>query len=131
VVDHRSGVAVGSVDAVELVTVGQRRGLRLAGASSPRYVVAVDAEDRRVYVGGPDELATRDTPLEQLTWVGDAVVAGTSVRAQTSAHGVANRAVFTGSALRWSVPVRRVAPGQTVALYDEADVNVLGGAIAS
>jgi tRNA-specific 2-thiouridylase len=42
VVDHATGAPVGHVDAVELVTVGQRRGLGLPGGSDPRYVLDVD-----------------------------------------------------------------------------------------
>jgi tRNA U34 2-thiouridine synthase MnmA/TrmU len=38
---------------------------------------------------------------------------------------------FTGNSIRWATPTRRVAPGQTVALYDAADVSVIGAGIAT
>ncbi len=40
-----SGTPVGEVDAVELVTIGQRRGLGLPGGGEKRYVVEVDLSD--------------------------------------------------------------------------------------
>ena len=51
-----AGTALGSVDAVELVTVGQRKGLGLAGGAAPRYVVDVDAGAGVVTVGSHAEL---------------------------------------------------------------------------
>ncbi|MBW3579936.1 MAG: tRNA 2-thiouridine(34) synthase MnmA, partial [Actinobacteria bacterium] len=45
------GVEVGRVPAVELVTVGQRRGLGLAGGGEARYAVAVDVASARVTIG--------------------------------------------------------------------------------
>ena len=52
IVVDTSGRAVGRVDAVELVTVGQRRGLGLAGGEgAPRYVVDVDVSTATVTVG--------------------------------------------------------------------------------
>ena len=39
-----TGAEVGSVDAVELVTIGQRKGLGVVGAGAPRYAVAVDVQ---------------------------------------------------------------------------------------
>ena len=55
---------------------------------------------------------------------------GTAVRVQTSAHGRAVRAVFEAGTIRWSEPQRRVAPGQSVVLYDTGDDKVLGGGVA-
>jgi hypothetical protein len=54
------------------------------------------------------------------------------VQVQTSAHGVPRDAVVDGSAVRWSVPSPRVAPGQAVVLYERIDGCdvVAGGGIA-
>ena len=130
VVVDTAGAPIGRVDAVELVTVGQRRGLGVGGGDT-RYAVDVDVAARRVTVGAQRDLDVDVTSLSAITWTDAPLASGSTVRAQTTAHGVAAPAVFTGDALAWRDPVRRTAPGQTVALYDEADVNVLGGAIAS
>ncbi len=123
-----SGQEVGSVAAVELVTVGQRRGLGLPGGThEPRYALAVDVAARTVTVGSEDDLSTTETAVEGWTWV-DAPAAG-AVHAQCSAHGEALPATLDGGVLRWDAPRRRVAPGQSVVLYD-GDV-VLGGGTAA
>ncbi|MCB1248505.1 MAG: tRNA 2-thiouridine(34) synthase MnmA [Acidimicrobiales bacterium] len=151
------GTAVGSVDAIELVTVGQRKGLGLEGGDAPRYVIDVDVARRQAVVGRRDDLDAATVGLESVVWSAEPV--GGAVLAQTSAHGTASRATVDiedpgrsglvvdggGAALgrwltpgelagtgrvrlRWDVPQRRVAPGQTVALY-RAD-RVVGCGIA-
>lgn len=130
-----AGREVGAVDAVELVTVGQRRGLRLAGGGGRRHVLHVDTEAAVVVVGDPGELAVDEVVLEQCCWAEGAPPApGTEVVAQCSAHGPPRparvAAVAAGGAvvLRWRAPQPRVAPGQSVVVY-AGDV-VVGGGIA-
>lgn len=50
-VDAESGAEVGTVPAVEMVTVGQRRGLGLGIDGRRRFALAVDVSQRRVTVG--------------------------------------------------------------------------------
>ena len=131
------GTEVGTVDAVELVTVGQRRGLGLGGDGEPRYAVAVDVESATVVVGGADALLVDHERLTGAVWA-DAAARGTAlvahgVTAQASAHGSPVAVVAVEECgddelvVRWLEPQRRVAPGQSVVLYD-AD-TVLGGGI--
>ena len=125
-----AGREVGRVDAVELVTVGQRRGLGGPGGGPRRFALAVDAAGATVTVGGADDLATGTVGLTDLRWV-DRPVTG-PVRAQCSAHGRAHPAVLDGATVRFAEPQRRVAPGQSVALYDAATGDeVLGGGVAA
>ncbi|HLK43776.1 MAG TPA: tRNA 2-thiouridine(34) synthase MnmA, partial [Thermoleophilia bacterium] len=55
-VDARTGEDVGAVDAVELVTVGQRRGLSPSGAGVRRYALGVDVGAATVLVGTDADL---------------------------------------------------------------------------
>lgn len=125
------GAEVGSVDAVELVTVGQRRGLGLAGGREHRYAVEVDVPGRTVRVGTEAELRTAVTPVAPLVWNGRPRWG--PVLVQTSAHGRARPAVVGPgpepalAEVCWDEPVRRVAPGQAVVLYDTGGQVVLGG----
>jgi tRNA-specific 2-thiouridylase len=128
VVVDTGGRTVGRVDAVELVTVGQRRGLT-DGGGERRYVLAVDAAAATVTVGSAADLLTDELVVRELQWV-DGPVAG-PVLVQCSAHGPARPAEVDGTAVRWAEPQRRVAPGQSVVIYDEADELVLGGGIAA
>lgn len=124
----RGGAVVGSVPAVEMVTVGQRRGLGSGPADARRYAVSVDVGTATVVVGDGADLLAETVGLGPPRWVDRPIAPGTQVWAQTSAHGQALESVFEGSSLRWAQPQRRVAPGQTVALY--RDDRVLGSALA-
>jgi len=124
---ERDGAEIGTVPALELLTVGQRRGLDLGGAREPRYVLDVDVRSRTVTVGPLRELLVDEVRIDAPTWVdgephGDVLV-------QTSAHGGASDATYSDGVVRFSSPVRRVAPGQSVVLYD-GDA-VLGGGVAA
>ncbi len=131
-VEAGTGERVGSVPAVEMVTVGQRRGLGAGPGGARRYALEVDVASRTVVVGGEQDLLAQGVELTGLTWVGDPVPAGTAVQAQASAHGEARPAVVCGHpgrwGLRWVIPQRRVAGGQTVALY--SGDAVLGSGVA-
>jgi len=124
------GAVVGRVDAVELVTVGQRKGLDLGGAGERRYATHVDFGTATVTVGTVDDLLVGRQALADRRWTG-AEVPG-AVLAQVSAHGRPALASLDGSdELVWQEPQPRVAPGQAVVLYDMDDRVVLGGAVAA
>jgi tRNA-specific 2-thiouridylase len=122
-----AGRQVGAVPAVELVTIGQRRGLGLAGGGEPQYVVDVDVPTATVTVGPEPDLLVDRIELQDVTWVGDA--ARGEVLAQVSAHGAPRRGHVEGTSVVLVEPARRVAPGQSVVLY-EGD-EVVGGGIAT
>ena len=126
-VDHDSGADLGEVTAVELVTVGQRRGMGHGTDGRRRFVTAVDVPARRVTVGPPESAYAADLVLDTVVWVdrppvGWDGVGGVAALAQCSAHGPALActvgAQSDGLAVRFAELQRRVAPGQTVALYD-------------
>jgi len=123
------GATIGRVDAVELVTVGQRRGLG-TGGGAPRYVLSVDPSTATVVAGGRDELLTDRVELADVVWTGRPVEG--PVQAQCSAHGRPVDAtvgrVPGGATVRFAERQRRVAPGQSVVLY--CGDEVLGGGIA-
>ncbi len=128
-----AGDKVGHVDAVEMVTIGQRRGLGLPGGGPKRYVVDVDVPARLVTVGDDVELNDGVVRSTAPVWT-DRPVSG-EVLVQCSAHGPAQRARIRpdrGDVLvEWARPQRRVAPGQSVVFYDLGDRRVLGGATAT
>jgi len=131
-VDSGTGEEVGTVPAVELVTVGQRRGLgaggRSVGSPARRFALEVDVARRRVLVGAEEELLIDRVPIGPPTWTGRPVPPGTRVEVQVSAHGAAHPGVVHEGVVVLDAPVRRVAPGQTVAFY--AGDAVLGAATA-
>lgn len=130
VIDAATGAHLGDVAAVELVTIGQRRGLGLGGGDR-RYALGVDVAGGVVVVGGAADLHTDRVDTVGWTWVGSPLPDGSEVCVQTSAHGPALPATLDGAGLKWKVPQRRVAPGQAVVLFDASTAaRVMGGAPA-
>ena len=122
------GAPLGRVAALELVTLGQRRGLGLPGGAPKRYVTSIDTSTATVTVGEESDLYRRRQPITATTWA-DQPYTG-EVRVQCSAHGATSPARLDGDGLHWYEPQRRVAPGQSVVFYDSGDRYVLGGALA-
>ncbi len=84
-------------------------------------------------MGDEGELLDDTLDVDAPTWV-DVPVDG-DVLVQTSAHGTPHRAAVrltpVGVRVEWHEAQRRVAPGQSVVLYDLDDRCVLGGGIAA
>jgi len=133
-----AGAPVGRVPAVQLVTIGQRRGLGLGGGDR-RYVVDIDRARALVVVGDETSLDVTETHLERCVWPHDVdvPVAPRRVKVQSSAHGAARAATISlagdGSSrvrIVWDAPTRRISPGQSVVFYDAENRVVTGGGIA-
>ena len=126
------GAEAGTVDAVELVTIGQRKGLGVSGEAEPRYAVAVDIGTATVTIGRRSELFCDASPVEAVAWVGTAESG--PVQVQTSAHGATSAGRVTvdsdgAHGVEWVQPHRRVAPGQALVFY--VDDVVIGSATAA
>jgi tRNA-specific 2-thiouridylase len=133
-VDHDSGADLGPVEGIELVTVGQRRGMGHGADGQRRFVTNVDIPTRRVSLGPAAAAYAPSVELSTVTWVdgdltestagSDGVGTAVPVIAQCSAHGrpapATVRRISGGLIVTFASPQRRIAPGQTVALYDPA-----------
>jgi tRNA-specific 2-thiouridylase len=123
-----AGRDIGTVSAIELVTVGQRRGLP-GGGDAARYALDVDMETATVVAGSGAELQVDGVRLRDLTWVAEALDSGARVGLQSSAHGEPAEATHRDDGhFAFSAPQRKVAPGQTVAIY--RDDEVVGAGVA-
>ena len=145
IVDTDGGV-VGEHEGAYAFTVGQRRGLRLgrpAPDGKPRYVLDVSPATNTVTVGSAEELDTRRVVGSSPRWCGPPPKAPVECVAQLRAHGMTAPAVAervdgadgadgaTPEAdeelhVELREPVRGVAPGQAVVLYD--GTRVIGSA---
>ncbi len=122
------GTELGTVEAVQAVTIGQRRGLNLGGTDEPRYVTDVDIPAGRVTVGRREDLYTPTQDVVSIQWANGAVEGPVGI--QVSAHGTpAFGVVDQASRVNWEEPQRRVAPGQALVFY-QGDM-VVGGAVAA
>ncbi len=128
VLDSRDGEQLGNVAALELLTLGQRRGVGIASGER-RYVVDLDVGARTVTLGSEAELLDDTLLLTQRSWTGGPLAPGSAVGVQVSAHGSERPARLTEEGVRFEAPARRAAPGQVVALY-RGDAVVGSGIVA-
>ncbi len=138
IVDGESGDEIGQHAGVGSVTVGQRRGLRLA-AGEPRYVTSIDPATNTVVVAGVDALLRRVVEVTEWNAVASATPGpGEELpgRARVRRNHVGAMAVARGRAdgrvdVTFDEPVRAPAPGQALVLYDDEGRVLGGGWIAS
>jgi tRNA-specific 2-thiouridylase len=132
VVDRATGDRLGSVPAVELVTVGQRRGIGAGPGGAVRYVTDVDVATATVTVAAGEDLHVAHVALAagSLSWSGAPLPLPAAVLVQTSAHGVPAGAVLSadGSGAELDRPGRPVAAGQLAVFYDHDDPDLVIGA---
>ena len=136
VVDADTGEHVGTHDGWYGYTVGQRKGLHLtrpAADGRPRYVLGVEPVSGTVTVGAATGLDVTVITGERIVWsAGEPPVFPFRTVTQLRAHGGVGRgsADLVDGRLRVVLddPMRGVAPGQTVVLYDAGNEFVLGAA---
>jgi tRNA-specific 2-thiouridylase len=114
-------------------TVGQRRGLHLgtpAQDGKPRYVLNIEPVSQTVTVGPGEALEVDRVSGVRLRWCGEQPTGSFACSAQLRAHGeaLAAHAYVDGDRVvaELAQPVRGVAPGQTLVLYD--GTRVIGSA---
>lgn len=132
------GTVLAEHDGVHGFTVGQRKGLGIAGPGSdgkPRYVTGIDAETGTVQVGNAADLDVWSLTGERPVFTsGDAPTGPTECQVQVRAHGGIGDGVAELRNGRLAVdlraPIRGVAAGQTMVLYrpDPDGDEVLGSA---
>lgn len=139
---HVDGRVLGRHEGIINFTVGQRRGLGIAG-SEPLYVVALDAERHRVVVGPRGALHTEGVSLRNVNWLGDGPLAqvgadGLAIFARLRSTQTAQPATLFVEAdgnvrVVLEGGVDGIAAGQACVFYadDSADARVLGGGIIS
>ncbi|HEX9705777.1 MAG TPA: tRNA 2-thiouridine(34) synthase MnmA [Gemmatimonadales bacterium] len=127
-----NGDVVGEHAGFARFTVGQRRGLP-SGFRRPMYVVAIRPDTREVVIGPDEDLSGHGVTLRELNWLAEPPESGDTVRVQCRYRARAVRAVVddvspAALALRLLEPVRAITPGQSGALYDDAE-RLLGGGV--
>jgi tRNA-specific 2-thiouridylase len=132
------GKVLGRHEGIIHFTVGQRRGLKIAGAS-PLYVVALDAATQRVVVGPREALTVRRIALRDVNWIGDGMLdrvldAGrlevfVKVRSTRAPQAAFLSAGAGGYEIELVEGEDGVSPGQACVFYDSAQgqARVLGG----
>jgi tRNA-specific 2-thiouridylase len=136
---NEDGTPAGKVEALELVTIGQRKGLGIPGGGPKQYVVEVDTPNARVVIGEESSLYRKSLVVNNIVWSDAADInrlrSQNDVLVQSSAHGAAIPAtveILGNYEIRvlWAQPQRAIAPGQSVVLYNTTNSYVLAGGIA-
>ena len=135
---HVDGRVLGRHEGIIHYTVGQRRGLKIPGPE-PLYVVRLDADANKVFVGPRSALETKSLILRNVNWLGDKALSDVAhdglpvyVRMRSSqppraaelvahADGAVHVILCDGE--------EGVATGQACVFYDAAgnEARVLGG----
>ena len=131
------GRIIGAHQGIIHFTVGQRKGLGIA-ASSPLYVVRLDAASRRVVVGPREALRMDRIVLRDVNWIGDgtldsAVGDGLEIFVRVRSTRAPQPAWLRGADGHYEVELvageEGVSPGQACVFYDapSGQARVLGG----
>jgi tRNA-specific 2-thiouridylase len=127
-----SGAKLGEHPGIEGFTVGQRRGVRIAGAE-PRYVLRVLPEQRALVLGPERSLHVGELHAERAAWMGNAPSTPFHAAVQIRHRHEAAPALVTPDGERFHVafeePQRAIAPGQAAVVY-RGDAVVGGGFVA-
>ncbi|MCI0568211.1 MAG: tRNA 2-thiouridine(34) synthase MnmA [Acidobacteria bacterium] len=125
-----SGRVLGKHRGIHRYTVGQRRGLGIAG-SDALYVLEIQAEDRRIVVGPKADQLRGSCHVPAPNWIGmeaptKPVEAAIQIRHRhPPAEGTLHPDARGGIAVRFRESQRAIAPGQAAVFY--RDDQVLGG----
>ncbi len=128
----QAGRVLGQHEGLAFYTIGQRKGLGIAGAH-PYFVLQLDPQRNAVVVGPAEALGQSRLTARQVTWgVGSppATAIDVTARIRYKAHDVPATVTPAGPgtvAVTFTTPLRDITPGQGVVFYDgEA---CLGGGI--
>jgi len=125
---NRAGKVLGRHPGIACYTIGQRGGLGISSAK-PLYVLAIDAGQNRLIVGGKGELKSEGLIADQVNFLVEAFPEEAWAKIRYAHRPARCRVLYQRGNLevRFTEPQEAVAPGQSVVLYD--DVTVLGGGI--
>jgi tRNA-specific 2-thiouridylase len=134
VVDQGSGAVVGSIDALELITVGQRQGLGVDAEGKRRVAVSIDRNRPAVIVTDADSAKIRTVDLDETTWTAASEsfeANGSHVRVQLRSHA----ASVAGSVFRTHIELDEsidpIARGQLCVVFDSSDSTVLASVVVA
>jgi tRNA-specific 2-thiouridylase len=136
---HVDGRVLGRHRGVMHYTVGQRKGLGIAGGE-PLYVLHLDAKRAEVSVGPRSALEVTHIALEDFNWLGDlpaeawpkgGLEVAVKVRSTRPPRAATLRREGGSCSAELETPEEGVAPGQACVVYDStaSGARLLGGGV--
>ena len=120
----KQGKVLGRHRALIHYTVGQRKGLGLAGFAHPQYVIAMDYENNRIIVGEEEDTYSDTLYARDLKWLSinepkTTLVCEAKIRLAHKAQECRVERISDNRYLvKFKEPVSAITPGQVVAFYD-------------
>ncbi len=127
------GTVLGKHDGVHQFTIGQRKGLPIAGGTGrPIFVTHINAATGDITVGDATELLKDELWASGVSWIsGSEPIGSVRVQARIRYNGKNASATVTPhgewARLKFDEPVRAITPGQAVVFF--AGDEVLGGGL--
>jgi tRNA-specific 2-thiouridylase len=123
------GHVLGDHDGIERFTVGQRKGLGIAGAER-RFVLRIVPSENEVVLGRREELLSSGLVASRVHWLTDAPTGPLPCQAKIRYRHAAAAATVTalpndGARVEFAEAQSAITPGQAVVFYDGS--QVLGG----
>jgi tRNA-specific 2-thiouridylase len=134
-ITNMQGNKIGVHQGIAHYTIGQRRGLGIAGGI-PLYVGRIDLRTNTVALGTREEVSTRLVRANQPnTLLPERLVAGARLLGKIRSYGEPRPCrlldlTADGLAVEFEQPQFAPCPGQRLVLYDEEENVVVGGVIA-
>lgn len=129
-VEKISGKVLGKHNGAWQFTIGQRKGIGIA-APEPLYVVEIDSENNKVFVGTKDLLLSQSTIISNPHWAYkvDFDEAEVFVKIRYNMPPVLAKITCLGAVcnVAFTSPISGITPGQACVFYDKDDGHLLGG----
>jgi len=122
-----SGEVLGRHNGIHNFTIGQRKGLGFA-AGKPLYVLAIEPETNRVFVGDDDTLRTTSFEVEAVNWISipeptQPIRAAVKIRHKHEpAPAIVEALPNSRARVTFDSPQRAVTPGQAAVFYSDGIV---------
>jgi len=126
----REGTVLGTHEGIHLFTIGQRKGLGLAG-SKPWYVLEIRPQERKIVVGSESDQYRSEFRVSRVNWIAGEPPSRPEEATVQVRHRHPGAEALLGPAgkeelrVRLRTPQRAVTPGQAAVFY--RDDEVLGG----
>ena len=126
--DDKQLTRLGEHEGFAFYTVGQRKGLG-GGFPTPRYVLSVEPETRRVLIGTKEKLQARTFVTDQVNWLIDPPAEPDTalIQIRYRSEVVPGRLNFEGNVCKVELEqsTEAIAPGQSAVFYQGE--RVIGG----